>query len=141
MLSDATEPMALLKLLVHELQHLAAANAEAIDTTLIVHPLVMQDFLDFNDFLGVSDDALTELDLDGVLQIANLHPLFQSAGTDAGDISNATNRAPHPTLHPLREDSVERAVAAFAEAGDIFERNIATMQRLGLQGWNRLLQR
>ena len=140
-LSDATQPMALLDLLVQELRHLAAADAEAVDTTLIVHPQVLQDFLDFNDFLGVADDALADLNLDGVLQIASFHPQFQFADTDPDDITNATNRSPHPTLHLLREDSVERAVVAFPEAGDIFKRNIATMQRLGPEGWKLLLLR
>ena len=140
-LSDATEPAALLELLVHELQHLAAADPEAVDTTLIVHPQVLQDFLDFNDFLGVAEDALEELGLDGVLQIASFHPQFQFADTDEGDITNATNRSPHPTLHLLREDSVERAVAAFPEAEAIFERNIETLRRLGAEGWNRLFRR
>ena len=140
-LADATQPMALLDLLVHELRHLASADAEAVDTTLIVHPHVLQDFLDFNDFLGVADDALADLQLDGVLQIAGFHPLFQFAGTDLDDITNATNRSPYPTLHLLREDSVARAVAAFPQAGEIFERNIATLQRLGPDGWKRLLLR
>ena len=140
-LSDATEPMALLELLVHELQHLAAADPESVDTTLIVHPQVMQDFMDFNDFLGVAEAALAELNLDGVLQIASFHPQFQFAGTDIDDITNATNRSPYPTLHLLREDSVERAVAAFPAAEDIFERNINTLQRLGPEGWTQLMLR
>ena len=140
-LSDATEPVALLELLVHELQHLAAADPETTDTTLIVHPQVMRDFMDFNDFLGVAEDALAELNLDGVLQIASFHPQFQFAGTDSDDITNATNRSPYPTLHLLREDSVERAVAAFPKAEDIFERNIDTLQRLGPDGWKQLLLR
>ena len=140
-LSDATEPTALLELLVHELQHLAAADPESVDTTLIVHPQVMQDFMDFNDFLGVAEAALAELNLDGVLQIASFHPQFQFSGTDIDDITNATNRSPYPTLHLLREDSVERAVAAFPEAEDIFERNINTLQRLGPEGWTQLMLR
>lgn len=140
-LSDATEPMALLELLVQELQLLAATNPEAIDTTLIVHPKALQDFLDFNDFIGVAEEALEELGLDGVLQIASFHPQFQFANTVEDDIANATNRSPYPTLHLLREDSVERAVAAFPEAEGIFERNIATMRRLGPEGWKLLLLR
>ena len=139
-LADATEPAALLALLVQELQHLAAADPEATDTTLIVHPQVLQDFLDFNDFLGLADDALAELGLDGVLQIASFHPQFQFAGTATDDITNATNQSPHPTLHLLREDSVARAVAAFPEAEAIFERNVETMQRLGPKGWRSLFE-
>ena len=140
-LSDATEPAALLELLVQELQHLAAADPESIDTTLIVHPQVLRDFLDFNDFLGVAEEALEEMGLSGVLQIASFHPQFQFADTDEDDITNATNRSPFPTLHLLREDSVERAVAAFPDAEAIFDRNIETLRRLGSKGWQALLQR
>lgn len=140
-LSEATEPAALLELLVQELQHIAAADPEVVDTTLIVHPQVLQDFLDFNDFLGVADEALEDMGLIGALQIASFHPQFQFAGTDIDDITNATNRSPHPTLHLLREDSVERAVAAFPEADAIFERNIETLRRLGPEGWSMLFKR
>ena len=140
-LSETTEPAALLELLVQELQHLAAADPEAVDTTLIVHPQVLQDFLDFNDFLGVADAALEEVGLDGALQIASFHPQFQFAGTMDDDITNATNRSPFPTIHLLREDSVDAAVAAFPDAESIFERNIETLNRLGSEGWKRLFMR
>ena len=138
-LSSADQPLALLKELVQELKLLAASPAEEVDTTLIVHPLVLQDFEDFNDFMGVVEDALTDLGLDGVLQVANFHPQFQFADTELDDVTNATNRSPFPTLHLLREDSVERAVAAFPEAESIFERNVQTLQALGPEGWRRLL--
>ncbi len=138
-LSTADQPLALLKELVRELKLLAEADPEQVDTTLIVHPQVLQDFEDFNDFLGVVEDALTDLGLDGVLQVASFHPQFQFADTEADDVTNATNRSPFPTLHLLREDSVERAVAAFPEAELIFERNMQTLQALGSEGWSRLL--
>ena len=138
--SAAEQPLALLKELVAELKLLSEADPEVVDTTLLVHPLVLQDFEDFNDFMGVVEDALTDLGLDGVLQVASFHPQFQFADTAADDVSNATNRSPFPTLHLLREDSVERAVAAFPEADKIFERNIQTLQTLGAEGWRRLLQ-
>lgn len=140
-LSAARTPEALLADLVAELQVLAAADPAAIDTTLIVHPQVLADFLDFNDFLDVADAALEELGLDGVLQVASFHPLFQFEGTAADDMGNCSNRAPWPTLHLLREDSVERAVQAFPAAEAIFEHNIQTLQALGADGWQRLLQR
>ena len=138
-LSQADQPLALLKELVQELKLLAASPAEVVDTTLIVHPHVLEDFEDFNDFMGVVEDALTDLGLDGVLQVASFHPQFQFADTEVDDITNATNRSPFPTLHLLREDSVERAVAAFPEAELIFERNVQTLQALGPEGWRRLL--
>jgi hypothetical protein len=123
-----------------ELELLKTTPAEQIDTTLLVHPTLFPDFLQFNDFLGVAEDVVTEHELDGVIQVASFHPAYQFEGTEPDDISNATNRAPYPTLHLLREDSIERAVAS--DAGDaeaIVERNIATLQALGHGGWQRLL--
>ena len=140
-LSEAAAPAALLAELVCELQHLSAADAQAVDTTLIVHPGVLQDFHDFNDFLGQADVALAALGLEGVLQIASFHPQFQFADAAPDDIGNATNRSPHPTLHLLREDSIERALAAFPDAADIYERNIATLRSLGRAGWQALAAR
>ena len=95
----------------------------------------MHEFLDFNDFLARADRIVTRLDLDGVIQIASFHPQFQFAGTAADDITNFTNRAPYPTLHLLREDSIDRAVEAFPQAEDIFEKNMQTLTELGAQGW------
>jgi hypothetical protein len=140
-LCDATEPVVLLELLAQELKYLAAADPAEIDTTLIVHPRVLQDFHDFNDFVGVAEDSLAGLGLEGTLQIASFHPQFQFADAPADDITNATNRSPHPTLHLLREDSIERAVQAFPEAEAIYERNMQTLRELGHEGWQRLLER
>ena len=128
--SAATQPRELLGELVAELKTLAAADPEAIDTTMLVCPHTLADFLDFNDFLDVAEGALEDLGLDGTLQIASFHPQFQFEGTEPDDAGNLSNRAPHATLHLLREDSVERAVAAFPEAESIFERNIATLEAL-----------
>lgn len=136
--SDARSPDALTADLLQELSTLHAADADTLDTTLLIHPQVLTDFLDFNDFLDVANAALESLSLDGVIQIASFHPRYQFAGTRASDITNFSNRAPFPTLHLLRESSVERAVAAFPEAEQIYERNIDTLRRLGLNGWARL---
>ena len=139
-LSEAREPEALLAGLIDELNLLAEAPAERIETTLLIHPHVLADFADYNDFLGIAEDAVAELGLDGVLQVASFHPRYQFAGSAADDLTNATNRSPYPTLHLLREASVERAVAAFPEAEAIFEANMATMRRLGEEGWEALQQ-
>ncbi len=138
-LSDARSPQDLLQALVTELHLLANADPQAIDTTVLVHPQVLQDFLDFNDFLDVAEAALEDLQLGGVLQIASFHPQFQFAGTAPDDMGNFSNRSPFPTLHLLREDSVEKAVAAFPDAESIFERNIQTLEDLGPGGWRRLM--
>ncbi|MBL0352427.1 MAG: DUF1415 domain-containing protein [Dechloromonas sp.] len=128
----------LLAELEHELQILAATDPEMLDTTLLIHPEVMGDFLDFHFFLAEADATIRRLELDGVIQIASLHPQYEFAGSNADDIDNYTNRAPYPTLHLLREASIDRAVAAFPDTADIFERNIETLRKLGQKGWRRL---
>jgi hypothetical protein len=136
--SHAPHVDGLLEDLDRELNFLAAADPDKIDTTLLVHPTLLPDFLDFNDFLQLAEAAVEEHGLDGVIQIASFHPAFQFADTAADDIGNYTNRAPFPTLHLLREASIERAVAAFPEAETIYERNIETLQALGIEGWQAL---
>ncbi len=124
--------------LLRELRDLVALDASVRDTTVLVIQNLLHDFYDYNDFLNVADDCILSLDLDGVIQIASFHPQYQFAGTDEDDITNFTNRSPYPTLHLIREASIDRAVAAFPDAEDIFEANMATMNRLGLQGWQDL---
>lgn len=133
--SRAQTPQELLQDLIVELKALLALDATARDTTLLIATDCLADFLDFNDFLAQADQALVDLELDGVLQIASLHPQYQFAGTAVDDITNYTNRSPYPTLHLLREDSIDRAVAAFPEAETIFEKNMETMSQLGAEGW------
>ena len=133
--SDARDTHDLLEALRTELQRLADTPMEEVETTLLVHPQVLQDFLDYNDFLDEADALLEAMGLDGTLQIASFHPQYQFAGTDADDIENATNRSPYPTLHLLREASIERAVAAFPEAEAIYEANQRTLRALGPAGW------
>ena len=128
----------LLEELDRELDLLVATPAEEVDTTLLIHPTLFDDFLDFNDFLEIAEGVVDEHGLEGVLQLASFHPQFQFDGTEPDDISNYTNRAPFAILHLLREESVERAVAAFPEADAIFEQNIATLEKLGLDGWKAL---
>lgn len=133
--SAARDTQTLREDLRRELLALAAADPEQTDTTLLMAPGCLADFLDFNDFLGEADALLEELDLLGVLQIASFHPQFQFAGTRPEDITNFSNRAPYPTLHLLREASVDRAVQAFPEAETIYERNMQCLRELGVAGW------
>ena len=138
-LSEARDADALLTGLTAELTHLRDTPAEQIDTTLLIHPRVLTDFLDYNDFLDVADAAITALNLDGEIQVASFHPDYRFADSDEDAIENYTNRSPFPMLHLLREASVERAVAAFPDADAIIERNMATLNKLGIKGWQRLL--
>jgi len=135
--SRATDEGALIDDLERELRWLAEADPEQTDTTLLILPDVLQDFLAYNDFLYLAESLLQSLRLDGVLQIASFHPQYQFEGTEPDDIENFTNRSPWPILHLLREDSIERAVEAFPDAADIYERNEATMRKLGLEGWHK----
>ena len=136
--SDARHFDAFLEQLDEELDFIAAASPEDVDTTLLVHPTLFPDFLLFNDVLEIADEAVTEHELEGVIQIASFHPDFQFEGTEPDDISNYTNRSPFPTLHLIREASLDKAVEAFPEAEMIYERNIETLQKLGLAGWKAL---
>ena len=128
----------LLEELDRELDLLVTTPASEIDTTLLVHPTLFEDFLDFNDFLEVAEGVVDEHELEGVVQLASFHPRFQFDGTEPDDIGNYTNRAPFAMLHLLREESVEKAVAAFPEAESIFEQNIAALEKLGPEGWKAL---
>ena len=128
----------LLEELDRELDLLVATPADEIDTTLLIHPTLFEDFLDFNDFLEVAEGVVEEHELEGVIQLASFHPQFQFDGTEPDDIGNYTNRAPFAILHLLREDSVARAVEAFPQADAIFDANIATLEKLGHSGWKAL---
>ena len=139
-ISDASTERALLEELGEELALLRDTPADEIDTTLLVHPQVLGDFLDYNDFLGDADALVEAMDLDGVLQVASFHPQYQFAGSEPDDADNLTNRAPFPILHLLREASVDRAVAAYPDPDAIIERNIATVRELGFAGWDKLLK-
>lgn len=136
--SQAESPGQLLADLKIELLGLVALDPQVRDTTLLIAPWFLPEFLMFNDFLGRADKVLAGLDLEGVVQIAPFHPDFEFADVAPGDITNFTNRAPYPTLHLLRESSVARAVDAFGPTASIFEKNKATMRALGLDGWRRL---
>jgi hypothetical protein len=136
--SAARTPADLLADLVGELHILQTADPSEIDTTLLVHPRVLSDFLDFNEFLELADAAVAAAGLEGEIQVASFHPQYQFAGTRPEDIENCSNRSPYPTLHLLREASIERAVVVFPDAGQIFERNIETLRSLGHDGWRRL---
>ena len=112
---------------------------EQIETTLLIHPQVLQDFLDYNDFLDLADALLVDAERDGVYQVASFHPDYQFAGTAPSAAENYTNRSPYPMLHLLREDSVDRAVASGIDTNDVPVRNVQQMNRLGESALAQLL--
>jgi hypothetical protein len=132
---DAAELLAELR---QQLLDLQQADPAERDTTMLVAPDAFGDFLDFNDFLGRADRLLRKLRLDGVLQIASFHPRYQFADASPDDMSNCSNRAPYPTLHLLREDSISRALEGFPDAADIYQRNAQTLNALGASAWAKL---
>jgi uncharacterized protein len=136
--SHAQNEEELLADLLDELQLLYDADIDKVETTLLIHPYVLTDFLDYNDFLEIADAAVSELALDGEIQVASFHPDYQFAETRYEDVENYSNRAPYPCLHLLRESSVEKAVAVFPDAGKIYEKNIETLKALGAEGWKKL---
>ncbi|MDO5610919.1 MAG: DUF1415 domain-containing protein [Pseudomonadota bacterium] len=138
-ISDANNADDLSAELGEEMLRLRDTPPEQIDTTLLVLTDVLQDFLDYNDYLDEADGLLGALQLDGVLQVASFHPNYQFADTDYDAPGNNTNRAPWPVLHLLREDSIDRAVEAYPEPDSIIERNIAAMDKLGNAGYRKLL--
>ena len=136
--SHAPHVDGLLEELDRELEFLAAADPAQIDTTLLIHPTLLPDFLDFNEVVGIAEEAVEDLGYEGVLQVASFHPRFQFADTEPDAIENFTNRAPYPTFHLLREDSLTRAIANLPDPDDIYRRNIDTLRQLGHAGWNAL---
>jgi hypothetical protein len=136
--SEQRSASALLGELRTELRTLHAADPMDLETTLLIHPWVLTDFIEYNDFLEVCDSTLVELDLEGEIQVASFHPQYRFAGTGPEDIENYTNRSPHPMLHLLRESSIERAVEAVADTDEIYRKNIRTLRDLGHAGWRRL---
>ncbi len=137
--SQAETPEALLLDLLGELSALSVADPEVTDTTLLLHPRALSDFLDYNDFLSVADAALEDLGLLGEIQIASFHPHYRFEGNTLNDPANYCDRSPYPMLHLLREASVDRAVAAFPDASSIVDKNIAVLRSLGHEGLERLL--
>lgn len=133
--SEGRDPAQVLEDFARELDALVALDARTRDTTLLVVPHALQDFLEFNDVAARAERLVRKRRLEGVVQVASFHPRFVFAGTDEGDVTNCTNRAPYPTLHLLREESIERAVAAFPEPAAIYEANMDTLRRLGPEGW------
>ena len=136
--TELSEPEQVLILLQTEMQTLVDADPNTLDTTLLIAPYLLPDFVDFNEFLFDCDAVLLGMDLEGVLQIADFHPGYQFAGTAPDDVENLTNQSPYPTLHLLREDSVTRAVQAFPDAALIYERNIDLLREMGTAGWQAL---
>ena len=131
--TTATDTEALRAALTDELIALANTPRDRIETTLLIHPLALDDFLDYNDFLADADLLVDGLGFSGTIQIASFHPRYQFAGTRPDAVENYSNRSPYPMLHLLREDSVSEVNENPEVMAGIPERNIATLKALGLK--------
>ena len=136
--SVARDPADVLEDLAQELDALAAIDPKERDTTLLIVPHCLHDFLDFNDLLGRAERLLRKRGLEGVMQLASFHPRYRFADTEEDDITNFTNRSPYPVIHLLREDSITRAVEAFPHPETIYEANMRALHALGREGWDAL---
>lgn len=137
--SKAHDEESVMNDLADELIYLSEADSKVCETTLLILPKILSDFVDFNDFMELADQLLEEMDLTGTFQIANFHPFYQFAGTEPNDIENYTNRSPYPILHLIREASIEEALKSVRNPDEIFENNISTMKKLGHDGWRKLM--
>ena len=135
--SDAKTESALAEALVEEVRHLL--NHDKVETTLLVHPEVLTDFEEYNQFLDQVDHLVSELELEGVLQVATFHPDYQFFGTEPDALDNFTNRSPYPMLHLLREDSLEAAIERHPDPQGIPEKNISRLNDMGLDTVQALL--
>lgn len=138
--SHATDDEELLADLEEELRALHAVSAEQCETVLLIHPWALREFDEFNEFLNAADGCIEQLGYEGELQVASFHPDYQFEGTGPNDIENYTNRSPYPILHLLREESIERVVEAIDDPDEIYRRNIALLQGMGIEGWRRVMQ-
>ncbi|MFW5425889.1 MAG: DUF1415 domain-containing protein [Methylophagaceae bacterium] len=127
--SKATTVEMLLIDLQQELERLDSDSN--IETTLLIHPHILTDFYDYNDFLDIADGLLIDMNLDGIYQIASFHPDYQFADTEPDYAENYTNRSPYPLLHLIREKSLEEAIANYPNPELIPERNIKLMKEMG----------
>lgn len=138
--TDATDEEQLLAVLANELRRLASCSDANIETTLLIHPLLFSDFLDFNDFLGRAEQLNAKLGFEGTIQIASFHPAYQFAESAPDAVENYTNRSPYPMLHLLREESITQLEMETTALLEIPNRNIAMLRSLGIQRVLELLQ-
>ena len=139
-LCATTEVEDLCRLLVDELVFLQSQKGETYDSTLLVHPNLLSDFAVFNEFLGMCEDILAGLSLEGVFQIASFHPRYCFADADENDVGNYTNRSPYLMLHILREASVTLAIADYTDPAGIPEKNLQKLAALSVTEMQAMLQ-
>ncbi|HEY7867343.1 MAG TPA: DUF1415 domain-containing protein [Psychromonas sp.] len=102
-----------------------------IETTLFILPRGYEGFYDFLDLVELANDLLALEGYEGVYQLANFHPDYCFADELQNAPSNYTNRSPYPTLHIIRESSMELAIANHPDVDSIPQRNIEFSNKKG----------
>ena len=137
-LSEAKNPNELAKDFLSELNFLTGIEGDDTETTILIHPFVLEDFGDYLDYVDYVNDLIYQAGLEGTFQIASFHPDYQFEGTESTDIENYTNRSPFPMLHLLREDTLEKAIKTYPNVEDIPSNNIEKLKEMGLEALKEL---
>jgi uncharacterized protein len=123
-----------------ELDLIQSSPESEIATSLLVFSCALSDFDDYLDFLGLAQELLAESGLEGLVQLASFHPKYCFAGEADNAPSHFSNRSPYPTIHLIREDMLERVLVDFPDPEGIPDRNIATLEGLGVEELERRWQ-
>ncbi len=136
--SEALTEEVLLADLHAELTFMSQTPAKEVETSLLIVPDMLAKFEDYNQFLDLVDELLEAFEWDGIFQIASFHPNYCFAETAPNAAENFTNRSPHPILHIIREESLEKALEKMVSPDEIYKRNIQTMNDLSSEQLKRL---
>lgn len=134
-ISRADSPAAVLEHLACELDALLSRDPQERETTLLVLPHCLQEFLEFNELVSRGERLIRKKGHEGAVQLASFHPEYCFVDAAESDVANFSNRSPYPTLHLLREASIDRAIRAFPDAASIYAANIEALRKLGTAGW------
>lgn len=127
------------------LNQLAAAfaqldNQPEIETTLLIFAEAYDSFDDFLELIDYADQLIDEFGYRSVYQLAHFHPHYCFQDEPENDPANYTNRSPFPTLHLLRESSLERAIDNYPDTASIPENNMTLARKLGSEHLQTLLE-
>lgn len=128
--SQASREEALLQDILDQLLELDTKEAQELETTLVVVPNMLDDFMDYNFFIDWVEALIRQQDWEGIFQVATFHPHYCFAGTCPEDDENLTNRSPYPIFHLIREQSMERVLKHYPNPEAIPEINIQRVSQL-----------
>ncbi|EKO3589281.1 DUF1415 domain-containing protein [Vibrio metschnikovii] len=128
--SQASREEALLQDILDQLLELDTKEAQELETTLVVVPNMLDDFMDYNFFIDWVEALIRQQDWEGIFQVATFHPDYCFAGTCPEDDENLTNRSPYPIFHLIREQSMERVLKHYPNPEAIPEINIQRVSQL-----------